>query len=134
MDLICPICYDTYDDQAQVPRILQCGHTFCQRCLMDLRTSNMLTCPTCRNLFSPDVNQLIKNFTILDFLSQKKAKEDIPTAKMSTCVKHKNKKCKYLCEDCQTSICSKCITSDHKGHNIIEHEGLTEEIQTQKKL
>lgn len=33
---------------------------------MDLRTSNMLACPTCRSCFSPDVNQLIKNFTILE--------------------------------------------------------------------
>ena len=35
---------------------------------MDLRTSNILTCPTCRSYFSPDVKQLIKNFTILDYL------------------------------------------------------------------
>jgi len=26
----------------------------------------MLACPTCRSCFSPDVNQLIKNFTILE--------------------------------------------------------------------
>ena len=66
MDLTCPICYGTYDNKEQIPRILQWGHTFCQRCLMDLRTSNMLACPTCRSWFSPDVNQLIKNFTILE--------------------------------------------------------------------
>lgn len=40
---------------------------------MDLRTSNILTCPTCRTYFSPDVKQLIKNFTILDYLYSEKA-------------------------------------------------------------
>lgn len=65
MDIACPICFDTYNDKDKIPRILQCGHTFCQNCLMDLRTSNILTCPTCRKYFSPDVKQLIKNFTIL---------------------------------------------------------------------
>jgi len=40
---------------------------------MDLRTSNILTCPTCRTYFSPDVKQLIKNFTILDCLNNEKA-------------------------------------------------------------
>lgn len=39
---------------------------------MDLRTSNILTCPTCRSYFSPDVKQLIKNFTILDYLYSEK--------------------------------------------------------------
>lgn len=69
MDIACPICYDHYNDKDKIPRILQCGHTFCQNCLMDLRTSNILTCPTCRKYFAPDVKQLIKNFTILGILS-----------------------------------------------------------------
>ena len=65
MDINCPICYDTYNDKDKIPRILLCGHTFCQVCLMDLRTSNILTCPTCRKFFSPEVKSLIRNFTIL---------------------------------------------------------------------
>ena len=73
MDINCPICYDPYNDKDKIPRILSCGHTFCQHCLMDLRTSNILTCPTCRTYFSPDVKQLIKNFTILDCLNNEKA-------------------------------------------------------------
>ena len=55
MDITCPICYGTYNDKDKIPRILHCGHTFCQICLMDLRTSNILTCPTCRKFFSPEV-------------------------------------------------------------------------------
>jgi len=35
---------------------------------MDLRTSNILTCPTCRKFFSPEVKSLIKNFTLLDYI------------------------------------------------------------------
>ena len=73
MEVTCPICYDHYNDKDKIPRILSCGHTFCQNCLMDLRTSNILTCPTCRTYFSPDVKQLIKNFTILDCLNSEKA-------------------------------------------------------------
>ena len=65
MDINCPICYETYNDKDKIPRILLCGHTFCQVCLMDLRTSNILTCPTCRKFFSPEVKSLIRNFTIL---------------------------------------------------------------------
>lgn len=76
MDITCPICFDQYNSQDKIPRILQCGHTFCQNCLMDLRTSNILTCPTCRKYFTPDVKQLIKNFTILDYIYQHKEQID----------------------------------------------------------
>lgn len=75
MEVSCPICYDPYNDREKTPRILSCGHTFCQGCLLDLRTSNILTCPTCRTYFSPDVKQLIKNFTILDCLNSEKAQQ-----------------------------------------------------------
>ncbi len=94
---------------------------------MDLRTSNILTCPTCRAYFSPDVKQLIKNFTILDYLyservvsaqqeEQKMEAEQQPTEKY--CLKHPNKRTKFFCENDQINICSKCIVLDHKGHNI----------------
>jgi hypothetical protein len=94
---------------------------------MDLRTSNILTCPTCRSYFSPDVKQLIKNFTILDYLyserhvaaqqeEQKHEQEQMPTEKY--CLKHPNKRTKFFCENEQVNICSKCIVIEHKGHNI----------------
>jgi hypothetical protein len=31
------------------------------------------------------------------------------------CLKHPQKKTKYLCESCQSYICSKCVVSEHKG-------------------
>jgi len=134
MEVTCPICYDHYNDKDKIPRILSCGHTFCQHCLMDLRTSNILTCPTCRTYFSPDVKQLIKNFTILDYLNNEKAQilmqqieqkesgtEETKTQKapeIQYCVRHPQKKCKYFCENDQILICSKCIVADHKGHRV----------------
>jgi len=30
------------------------------------------------------------------------------------------KETKYFCENDQINICSKCIVSDHKGHNICD--------------
>ena len=125
MEVHCPICYDHYNDKEKIPRILTCGHTFCQHCLMDLRTSNILTCPTCRQYFSPDVKQLIKNFTILDYLYSEKAQEEnkeqaSEIASEKFCPKHPQKKTKYWCENDQTNVCSKCIVTDHKGHRICD--------------
>ena len=108
---------------------------------MDLRTSNILTCPTCRSYFSPDVKQLIKNFTILDYLysekhvaqaqeESKQEQEQQPTEKY--CLKHPNKRTKYFCETDQVNICSKCIVMDHKGH-VISDKGETKQVQVFQK-
>lgn len=149
MDTNCPICYDTYNDKDKIPRILPCGHTFCQICLLDLRTSNILTCPTCRKFFTPEVKQLIKNFTILDYIYNKKSIDQMGGVCPSLhgnnsqsnaglrsgqhedereesfvdkfCIKHPQKKTKYFCENCQTYICSKCVVGEHKGHQISDH-------------
>ena len=136
MEVSCPICFDQYNDKEKVPRILTCGHTFCQHCLMDLRTSNILTCPTCRSYFSPDVKQLIKNFTILDYLySDKYVNQHQEEVKLELdqpatekyCPKHPNKKTKYFCDTCQVNICSKCIVLEHKGHSISD-KGETKQV------
>jgi tripartite motif-containing protein 23 len=136
MEVTCPICYDHYNDKEKIPRILSCGHTFCQNCLMDLRTTNILTCPTCRTYFSPEVKQLIKNFTILDYLYSEKANnllkaidakkngealaEESKEEEVIFCAKHPQKKAKYFCETDQMNICSKCIVADHKGHRVAD--------------
>ena len=121
MDINCPICYDTYNDKDKIPRILHCGHTFCQICLLDLRTSNILTCPTCRKFFTPEVKNLIKNFTILDYIYNKKGQEGFggvcpslhgvlgegsnlkpegESVSDNFCLTHPQKKTKYFCDNC----------------------------------
>jgi len=93
---------------------------------MDLRTSNILTCPTCRKFFPPEVKSLIRNFTILDYIYNKKddafggvcpsiqgggqsvgQQERRNNGEYSGegcmdkfCLKHPQKKTKYFCENC----------------------------------
>jgi hypothetical protein len=105
---------------------------------MDLRTSNILTCPTCRKYFAPDVKQLIKNFTILgkhffttcflqDYLYQHKDQVEAAVGSEETiaekfCLKHPQKKTKYFCENDQLNVCSRCIVSEHRGHRISDKD------------
>ena len=46
----CHICCFQYDKSAKIPRILRCGHTFCQTCLEEIRIPDKgtITCPDCR--------------------------------------------------------------------------------------
>lgn len=38
-ELLCPICFEAFDDSSRVPRLLNCGHRYDVRNLSDQRTS-----------------------------------------------------------------------------------------------
>ena len=46
----CSICFFQYDKLLKVPRVLRCGHTFCQACLDEIKlpSKHSITCPNCR--------------------------------------------------------------------------------------
>uniref|UniRef100_A0A3Q3JIP1 RING-type domain-containing protein n=1 Tax=Monopterus albus TaxID=43700 RepID=A0A3Q3JIP1_MONAL len=51
-DLVCIVCFGSYDLMTRLPRRLHCGHTFCQACLKRLDTvineQVWIPCPQCR--------------------------------------------------------------------------------------
>ena len=51
----CQICAFPYDKNIKIPRILPCGHTFCETCLEEIRRQRgpemiSIQCPNCRNV------------------------------------------------------------------------------------
>ncbi|XP_027339248.1 protein translocase subunit SECA2, chloroplastic isoform X2 [Abrus precatorius] len=48
----CPVCLQSYDDRDAVPRVLSCGHSVCEACLVELpqRYPNTIRCPACTQL------------------------------------------------------------------------------------
>lgn len=67
MENQCIVCYHHYDSVSKIPRILPCGHTFCQRCLSTLARQDSLSpsqpstiiCPQCRRA-APNLNDVGK--------------------------------------------------------------------------
>ncbi|XP_011603315.1 RING finger protein 224 [Takifugu rubripes] len=51
-DLVCIVCFGSYDLVSRLPRRLHCGHAFCQACLKRLDTvindQVWIPCPQCR--------------------------------------------------------------------------------------
>ena len=35
------------------------------------------------------------------------------------CLNHIKEKVKFMCEDCKQKACNTCVSSTHKGHNLI---------------
>uniref|UniRef100_A0A6B2LT56 RING-type domain-containing protein n=1 Tax=Arcella intermedia TaxID=1963864 RepID=A0A6B2LT56_9EUKA len=86
----CGVCFDQLED----PRVLPCGHTFCLKCLQQLRNQ---TRPKCRCTLPP-VHQLPKNFLIAELLQ----------------TSQQTPKVKYPCGECEEPT---------KGEFWCPHEG-----------
>lgn len=51
-----------------------------------------------------------------------------PTGKVF-CFKHQDKEIEYFCKFCHTIVCSKCMFSDHNGHELAQLEDVTNIIK-----
>ncbi len=138
--LNCSICLDTYTD----PKLLQCHHTYCTKCLIPLVRGRQgqltLTCPACRQVtpIPPNgVRGLQSAFQINDFIGirddLKKVKDLIPSqepglegdaisqtpSKKTThyCCEHNDRELELYCETCNELICYKCIAKGSKHHD-----------------
>ena len=64
----CAICYESYDSASRCPRILSCGHTYCQQCLTNIRKlKRKIECPLhCKDREPVDeVTALVKNYAVV---------------------------------------------------------------------
>ncbi len=138
--LNCSICLDTYTD----PKLLQCFHTYCTKCLIPLVRDDQgqltLTCPSCRQV-TPVPNNGVRGlqsaFQINELIEirddLKKAKDPIPsqepgvegeaTSQASSnkttyyCSEHAGKELELYCETCNELICWKCAVKGGKHHD-----------------
>ena len=158
--LNCTVCLDTYTD----PKILQCFHVYCKKCLVKLIIRDpqgklSLSCPICRQVTpvpprgAAGLQSAFLVNPLLEILDQhKKAQasaqmvdsknESSFSRKSSTiyCSEHDQREVELFCETCEELICYKCAIKDgkHHSHNYkdIEEsfENYREEVMPSLKL
>lgn len=65
----CSICFEIFKN----PRILLCGHTFCEECLKQSIVNFKLSCPTCRYKHkSMKVEDYPKNYILIELIEKMK--------------------------------------------------------------
>ena len=138
--LNCAICLDTYTE----PKVLQCHHVYCRKCLVrlvvrDQQGQLILTCPKCRHdtsIPSGGVGGLQSAFELNHFLEiideYKKSKDAVsslegaegyvasstPSKKLTPhCSEHEDRKLELYCEKCEELICFECAFKGGKHHN-----------------
>lgn len=53
----------------------------------------------------------------------------VPNSGKVFCFKHQDKEIEYFCKFCHTIVCSKCMFSDHNGHELAQLEDVTNIIK-----
>ena len=87
----CDICMLEWDSQKKIPRLLSCGHTFCEVCLISILNSanskgSDLFCPNCMAKHKDikkeeDIKNLIKNFNLLRIVEKIESRKTVITNK-----------------------------------------------------
>ena len=115
----CPSCYEYFDADDRIPRNLNCGHTFCEQCLIKIEQQRLTVCPICRATIAKPFKpkKLPKNFIALDYAQR----QHEMLKKSNFCSYHPKELMKHFCNTCMRLICVDCIV-DHSGHSFVRKE------------
>ncbi|XP_071823482.1 E3 ubiquitin-protein ligase TRIM56-like [Apostichopus japonicus] len=136
--LSCPICSDVLD----APKILQCLHRFCTKCLEDtLRYQNpfegSFQCPICRQdtELPPDGVEGIKNdFVIEAILEKLKLEQELKQKKKERSCSSCDEimlSAEAFCADCGGLVCKECYQPHKTMKSLRNHMILLEDLQSE---
>ena len=110
----CPVCFDSYNDTGEkIPRILNCFHTLCEKCVKEILKNKKLECPQCRAVHpAPDgCVSFPQNKYIISALLL------LRDSIVERCEVHKREICAFCdAAECQKPICMTCMFGDHRDH------------------
>ncbi|XP_071808188.1 uncharacterized protein [Asterias amurensis] len=136
----CPICLSRFTD----PKILDCLHSFCFKCLQELidkqdPKTDIIICPMCKKETSiPDegLSDLLGCFflssLIDDVINLEGPKEDIDPPVLTCIWCDEGLEDVSRCVDCDANFCKTCLKNhaklkNHKHHQIVDAVGLSNE-------
>ena len=122
----CPVCFEPYKD----PRLLKCGHQFCEKCLKDIADhtpQRHLPCPVCREVTKPqhgDVTTLPRS-TLHQYMQELAFRKPTEEALGQKCTKCKVNKPTRHCLQCTADLaymCDTCYEVHQKIRRWEKHE------------
>ena len=115
----CSICTLEYGlAQDRIPRVLNCGHTFCTSCLQQCLRMDTITCPFCKKwtrISFGDMSRIPVNFGILDMLRPNVESTEKPLD--NVCEACEENIATIVCISCSPVGVKFCTDCDKKEHN-----------------
>ena len=124
----CPVCLET----CTTPRILNCSHVYCQKCLIGLVERNQeaqghhLPCPECREVTPMPARGVaglrsarLAN-SLIEFLGHAKEADAVKT---HHCPEHM-KELESFCYDCGECLCCDCVCGHREHSHVDTHTAL----------
>ena len=121
----CPVCFEPYKD----PRLLKCGHQFCENCLKHIANyspQGHIPCPVCRKVTKPqhgDVTTLPRS-TLHQYMQELIFRQPTEEALGQKCTKCRVNKPTRHCPDCKDDLaylCDKCFTVHQQVARFVNH-------------
>eukprot|EP00058_Branchiostoma_floridae_P006925 XP_002592413.1 hypothetical protein BRAFLDRAFT_67279 [Branchiostoma floridae] len=130
-ELSCSICLELFTR----PKLLPCGHTFCQDCLQVYfcESQDHLKCPNCQlqvSLPPEGVTGLPENHSAAKFcekLSKTDANADKQAKPRNKCSQHPSEDYQLYCTQCDVPVCYVCLEETHDGHSMTSLKKATKE-------
>ncbi|RXG61570.1 Tripartite motif-containing protein 59 [Armadillidium vulgare] len=129
----CEICSLEYSDNETIPRVLDCGHSFCTTCITQLENT---LCPKCRANI-PSGKEFPVNFSLISLVEEWKSEKNLNPDIISSIQNLKEKLVSKLSvinkmfEICNTK---EAIESDLRFLTYMEEENLKEEFGSKKQM
>ena len=117
----CSICTLDYGlDSERLPRVLNCGHSFCNSCLLQWITYDIIVCPFChaktRVMFG-DINRIPVNYGILDMLQVQPRPPEVDRNLDDLCEACGEEMATIVCVSCSPMGVKFCSQCDKREHN-----------------
>ena len=109
----CSICDYHYDRGNKKPLVLPCGHSYCEVCVHDMRSSNRNACPECRqNWGDVEIAKLAICYQLMPEAQQDR-NEETSSEPLDSCEEHGFKNA-FWCLKCRMPLCKNCLNASHK--------------------
>ena len=133
--LACDICFDDFiNELGKKPRILSCGHTFCECCIQKF-IKNKSPCPNCvRPILLTRIEDTPINFlalSLIDSEPQEDSQDDEDLESDGQCSKHSIPN-HFYCRSCNIMICGICIGLKHKKCRFLKFQDALLQMKTRK--
>ena len=122
----CPVCFEPYKD----PRLLKCGHQFCENCLRDIAKQTPqrhIPCPVCREVTIPQHGEVTKlpRSTLHQYMQELIFRHPTEEALGQKCTKCKVNNPTRHCPECTADmayLCEKCFDVHQKMKRLENHK------------